>query len=189
MGHRLSKIYTKTGDGGETGLGDGSRIAKDHARVEALGCVDELNSHIGLLLTESLSGDIRSCLLQSQNDLFDLGGELSIPGYSMLDDSRVLRLETALDRLNAELAPLKEFILPGGSRPAAQAHIARTICRRAERSLVRLRREAPVHDVSLRYLNRLSDLLFVLARSLNRAAGGSDVLWQRTPPGDHETPA
>jgi cob(I)alamin adenosyltransferase len=122
-------------------------------------------------------------------DAFYRGGELSIPGYSMLDDSRVLRLETALDRLNAELAPLKEFILPGGSRPAAQAHIARTICRRAERSLVRLRREAPVHDVSLRYLNRLSDLLFVLARSLNRAAGGSDVLWQRTPPGDHETPA
>jgi cob(I)alamin adenosyltransferase len=189
MGHRLSKIYTRTGDGGETGLGDGSRIAKDHARIEALGCVDELNSHIGLLLTESLSDDVRSCLLQSQNDLFDLGGELSIPGHSMLDDNRVLRLEAALDRLNAELAPLKEFILPGGSRPAAQAHIARTICRRAERSLVRLRREAPVHDVSLRYLNRLSDFLFVLARSLNRAAGGSDVLWQRTPPGDHETPA
>jgi cob(I)alamin adenosyltransferase len=188
MGHRLSKIYTRTGDGGETGLGDGTRIAKDHARIEALGCVDELNSQIGLLLTEALSDDIRSCLLQSQNDLFDLGGELSIPGHSMLDDSRVLRLEAALDQLNAELAPLKEFILPGGSRPAAQAHVARTICRRAERSLVRLRREAPVQDVGVRYLNRLSDLLFVLARSLNRAAGGSDVLWQRTPPGQDKAP-
>ena len=188
MGHRLSKIYTRTGDGGETGLGDGSRIAKDHARIEALGCVDELNSQIGLLLTEALSDDVRSCLLQSQNDLFDLGGELSIPGYSMLDDSRVLRLEAVLDHLNAELSPLKEFILPGGSRPAAQAHVARTICRRAERSLVRLRRESPVQEVGLRYLNRLSDLLFVLARSLNRAAGGSDVLWQRTPPGEDQAP-
>jgi cob(I)alamin adenosyltransferase len=188
VGHRLSRIYTRTGDGGETGLGDGSRVAKDHPRIEALGCVDELNSHIGLLLTEQLPDDFRSCLLQCQNDLFDLGGELSIPGYSMLDDQRVLRLEAALDRYNDVLPPLKEFILPGGSRCAAHAHVARTICRRAERSLVRLRREAPVPDVSLRYLNRLSDLLFVLARSLNRAAGGSDILWQRTPPPGGEAP-
>ncbi|MGH8663011.1 MAG: cob(I)yrinic acid a,c-diamide adenosyltransferase [Burkholderiales bacterium] len=182
MGHRLSKIYTRTGDGGETGLGDGSRVDKDHARIEALGCVDELISQVGLLLTENLPEGVRLCLLTTQNDLFDLGGELSIPGYAMLDDDRVLRLEAALDRYNAELPPLKEFILPGGSPAAAQAHVARTVCRRAERSLVRLRREAPVQDASLRYLNRLSDLLFVLARSLNRAAGGSDVLWQRTPP-------
>ena len=188
MGHRLSRIYTRTGDGGETGLGDGSRVAKDHARIEALGCVDELNSQIGLLLTQTLSDDVRLCLLRTQNDLFDLGGELSIPGYAMIDDDRVLRLEAALDRHNAKLPPLKEFILPGGSPAAAHAHVARTICRRAERSLVRLRREAQVQDASLRYLNRLSDLLFVLARSLNRAAGGSDVLWQRTPPRDEKPP-
>jgi len=188
VGHRLSRIYTRTGDGGETGLGDGCRIAKDHARIEALGCVDELNSHIGLLLTEALPGDIEPCLMQIQNDLFDLGGELSIPGYVMIDDARVDRLETALDRYNEPLPPLKEFILPGGSRPAALAHVARTVCRRAERSLVRLRRDAPIQDVSLRYLNRLSDLLFVLARCLNRAAGGSDVLWQRTPPADGKSP-
>jgi cob(I)alamin adenosyltransferase len=182
VGHRLSRIYTRTGDGGETGLGDGSRVAKDHARIDALGCVDELNSQIGLLLTASLPDDMRRCLLAVQNDLFDLGGELSIPGYLLLDDDRVSRLEAALDHYNAELPPLKEFILPGGSPAAAQAHVARTVCRRAERSLVRLRRDASVQDASLRYLNRLSDLLFVLARSLNRAAGGSDVLWQRTPP-------
>jgi cob(I)alamin adenosyltransferase len=182
VGHRLSRIYTRTGDGGETGLGDGSLVAKDHARIEALGCVDELNSHIGLLLTLPLSGDVSQRLTEIQNDLFDLGGELSVPGYAMIDDGRVLRLEAALDRYNAELPALKEFILPGGSPAAAQAHIARTVCRRAERSLVQLRRDAAVQDASLRYLNRLSDLLFVLARILNRAAGGSDVLWQRTPP-------
>jgi cob(I)alamin adenosyltransferase len=184
VGHRLSRIYTRTGDGGETGLGDGSRVAKDHARIDALGCVDELNSHIGLLVTLPLSAEVRARLIEIQNDLFDLGGELSVPGYAMVDDSRVLRLETVLDRYNAELPPLQEFILPGGSAVAAQAHVARTVCRRAERSLVRLRREAAVRDASLRYLNRLSDLLFVLARSLNRAAGGSDVLWQRPPPQD-----
>jgi cob(I)alamin adenosyltransferase len=184
LGHRLSRIYTRTGDGGETGLGDGSRVGKDHARIEALGSVDELNSHIGLLLTEPLSDDVRARLLQVQNDLFDLGGELSIPGHTMIDEGRVRALEAALDHYNATLSPLKEFILPGGSRAAAQAHIARTVCRRAERSLVRLQREAPLEGAGLRYLNRLSDLLFVLARCLNRSAGGSDVLWQRTPPAD-----
>lgn len=181
MGHRLSRIYTRTGDGGETGLGDGSRVAKDDARIDALGDVDELNCHVGLLLVEPLPEDVRACLLRIQNDLFDLGGELSIPGYTMIDDARVDALESTLDRYNASLPALKEFILPGGSRAAAQAHVARALCRRAERSLVRLRRNATVQDASLRYLNRLSDLLFVLARTLNRAAGGSDVLWQRTP--------
>jgi cob(I)alamin adenosyltransferase len=188
VGHRLSRIYTRTGDSGETGLGDGSRVAKDHARIDALGCVDELSSQIGLLLAQTLPDDVRPGLLQTQNDLFDLGGELSIPGYAMLDDERVLRLEAALDRYNAELPPLKEFILPGGSPAAAQAHVARTVCRRAERSLVTLRRDAQVQDASLRYLNRLSDLLFVLARRLNRIAGGSDVLWQRTAPRDEKPP-
>lgn len=178
MGHRLSKIYTRTGDGGETGLGDGTRIAKDAACIETIGSVDELNSHIGLLLCESLPGDVRACLDQIQHDLFDLGGELSIPGTALLADERVDALESALDRWNAELAPLKEFILPGGSRAAALAHVARTVCRRAERSLVRAGRDATVRATALRYLNRLSDLLFVLARTLNQAAGMPDVLWR-----------
>lgn len=181
MGHRLSKIYTRTGDGGETGLGDGSRTPKDAARIDALGAVDELNSHVGLLLTEELPADIRSCLIRIQHDLFDLGGELSIPGYQLLTESQLERLEQWLDHYNAALPPLKEFILPGGSRAAAIAHVARTVCRRAERKLVSLGREAPPLGVNLMYLNRLSDLLFVLARVLNRAAGGHDVLWQRDP--------
>ncbi|HET6599409.1 MAG TPA: cob(I)yrinic acid a,c-diamide adenosyltransferase [Burkholderiaceae bacterium] len=188
MANRLSQIATRTGDDGTTGLGDGQRVPKNHLRVQAMGDVDELNSQLGLLLTEPLPDDVRELLIVIQHELFNLGGELSIPGYAMIDDERVLRLEAALDRHNAELPPLKEFILPGGSPAAAHAHVARTICRRAERSLVRLRREAPVQDASLRYLNRLSDLLFVLARSLNRAAGGSDVLWQRTPPRDEKPP-
>ncbi len=182
MGHRLSRIYTRTGDKGETGLGDGSRVGKDSARIEALGNVDELNSHIGLLLAESVPEDVRACLARVQHDLFDLGGELSIPGHVMLDDARIAGLERALDRYNAPLPALKEFILPGGSRAASQAHVARTVCRRAERSLVRLQREGTLAATGLRYLNRLSDLLFVLARTLNRAAGAPDVLWERTPP-------
>jgi cob(I)alamin adenosyltransferase len=182
LGHRLTRIYTRTGDSGETGLGDGSRVTKDAHRIHALGSVDELNSHLGLLLTEPLDGDVRACLERIQHDLFDLGGELSIPGHHMLTEEQLLDLEHLLDRYNATLPPLKEFVLPGGSRAAALAHVARTVCRRAERALVSL--EAESHDSALgvRYLNRLSDLLFVLARTLNRAAGGTDVLWQRAGP-------
>jgi len=183
MGHRLSKIYTRTGDGGETGLGDGTRTSKASARVEAMGHVDELNSHLGVLLAESLPEEIRAPLRQVQNDLFDLGGELSIPGHAMLAEAHLARLEGLLDRFNATLPPLKEFILPGGSRAAALAHVARTVCRRAERSLVRLSGESELPPYSIRYLNRLSDLFFVLARVLNRVAGGSDVLWRRAPDG------
>jgi cob(I)alamin adenosyltransferase len=178
MGHRLSKIYIRTGDQGTTGLGDGSRVAKDHARVEAFGTVDELNSVIGLLLAESLPADIRSALTDIQHDLFDLGGELCIPGRTSLTEAQVTGLETTLDRLNDDLAPLKEFILPGGTRAAALCHLARTVCRRAERRTITLSTSEHVPAASLKYLNRLSDLLFVMARALNRHAGQPDVLWQ-----------
>lgn len=178
MGHRLSKIYTRTGDKGTTGLGDGSRVPKDHVRVEAYGTVDELNSVIGLLLAEELPVEIRETLTDIQHDLFDLGGELSIPGRSAVADERVARLEAILDKLNAGLEPLKEFILPGGSRDAALAHLARTVCRRAERRVVTLSKREAVSETAVKYLNRLSDLLFVVARALNRKAGRSDVLWQ-----------
>jgi cob(I)alamin adenosyltransferase len=179
MGHRLSKIVTRTGDAGTTGLGDGSRVAKDSQRIEGIGAVDELNSTVGLLLSEGLPDDCASVLIDVQHDLFDLGGELSIPGYVAVTDAHVLRLETAVDRFNADLPPLKEFILPGGSRQASLAHIARTVCRRAERALVRLAQSEPVSDPSRKYLNRLSDLLFVLARVLNRDAKVGDVLWSK----------
>jgi len=182
VGHRLSRIVTRTGDGGETGLGDGSRVSKDSARIEALGCVDELNSQLGLLLTDVADEDLRCCLLRIQNDLFDLGGELSIPGYEMLTEDQLLALEGWLGQYNAALAPLKEFIIPGGSRAAAQAHVVRTVCRRAERSLVHLKEQDARPALGTRYLNRLSDLLFVLARVLNQRAGLPDVQWQRTPP-------
>jgi cob(I)alamin adenosyltransferase len=180
MGHRLSKIVTRTGDTGTTGLGDGSRVAKDSARIAAIGDVDELNSTLGVLAAESLPAPVAACLAAIQHDLFDLGGELSIPGYSAVTDAHVARLEDEVERMNADLTPLKEFILPGGTRPAAVAHVARTVCRRAERSLVNLANAAPpVSDAARRYLNRLSDLLFVLARTLNRTAGRTDVLWKR----------
>jgi len=179
MGHRLSKIVTRTGDAGTTGLGDGSRVAKDSARIAAIGEVDELNSTIGLLLTESLPAPIVACLTNAQHDLFDLGGELSVPGYEAVTDAHVSRLEEAVEAFNADLEPLKEFILPGGTRAAALAHVARTICRRAERAVVHLAASAPVSEPARRYLNRLSDLLFVLARALNSAAGRPDVLWKR----------
>lgn len=182
MGHRLSKIYTRTGDDGTTGLGDGSRTDKDSLRVEAFGDIDELNSLIGLLLTHDMSADAQNLLTNIQHDLFDLGGEVCIPGRTALDTDYVTRLEDQLDALNADLQPLKEFILPGGCAAAASCHLARTICRRAERHLVSLAREESVSDVALRYLNRLSDLLFVLARHLNLQAGQADVLWQ---PGRH----
>ncbi|WP_137718872.1 cob(I)yrinic acid a,c-diamide adenosyltransferase [Methylobacillus flagellatus] len=178
MGNRLSKIYTRTGDDGTTGLGDGSRIDKDSLRVEAMGDVDELNAVIGMLLTETLRDDVMAALTRVQHDLFDLGGEICIPGHAMVKAERVTQLEQFLDALNEPLEPLKEFILPGGSRGAAVCHLARTVCRRAERQLIRLSRESEVTTVSLQYLNRLSDLLFVLARALNRDAGQGDVLWK-----------
>lgn len=178
MGHRLSKIYTRTGDQGTTGLGDGTRVSKDHARVEAFGTVDELNSVIGLLLTETLPADIHAALTDIQHDLFDLGGELCIPGRTRMQEGQITRLENILDSLNADLPMLKEFILPGGSRPAALAHLARTVCRRAERRTIALAKSESVPPASIKYLNRLSDLLFVMARALNRHAGQPDVLWQ-----------
>ena len=180
MGNRLSKIYTRTGDDGTTGLGDGSRVEKNSPRVEAYGTTDELSSVIGMLLALGQRDDIVALLTEVQHDLFDLGGELSIPGHRVLKEQRVDALESALDDLNAGLSPLKEFILPGGSQSAATCHLARTVCRRAERALVALQRDDPSGvELGLRYLNRLSDLLFVLARKLNRHAGVSDVLWRR----------
>jgi cob(I)alamin adenosyltransferase len=179
MGHRLSRIVTKTGDAGTTGLGDGSRVGKDTARIASIGDVDELNSTLGVLLAEEVPIAIREVLTAVQHDLFDLGGELSIPGHQAVTDAHVERLEAAVETFNAELAPLKEFILPGGTHAAAVAHVARTVCRRAERSLVHLAATSAVGEPSRRYLNRLSDLLFVIARILNRAAGASDVLWQK----------
>lgn len=177
MANRLSKIYTRTGDSGTTGLADGARVPKYDLRVQAMGDVDELNAVLGLLLVEDLPADVRRVLLGVQHDLFDLGGELCMPGHTLMQAARVMALEEALDGWNAELAPLKEFILPGGSRAAAVCHLARTVCRRAERILHQLHVQSAVTPVSLQYLNRLSDLLFVLCRSLNQHAGVPDVLW------------
>ncbi len=177
MGNRLSKIYTRTGDKGTTGLGDGSRVDKDSLRVEAYGTVDELNSTIGLVLAAPLPEPVKTALNRIQHELFDLGGELCMPGYTMIPDSYVTQLETDLDRFNEALPPLKDFILPGGTEAAARCHLARTVCRRAERHTVSLTREEDINEVSVRYLNRLSDLLFVLARVLARAEGGQEVIW------------
>lgn len=180
MGHRLSKIYTRTGDGGSTGLGDGSRIDKDSNRVEAYGSVDELNSAIGCVLAlPGIPENIADKLLDIQHDLFDLGGELCIPGQEMITVKYVDKLENWLDELNEELPMLKEFILPGGSQAAAACHLARTICRRTERRVWTLARNETVIEATPKYLNRLSDLLFVMARSLARHDGGSEVLWKR----------
>ena len=178
LGHRLSKIYTRTGDAGTTGLGDGSRVGKDSPRIAALGDTDELNSLVGLLLCEPLPADVRELLVGVQHDLFDLGGEVCIPGHRMVAEAQVLSLDELLARYNRKLAPLKEFILPGGTRPAALAHLARTVCRRAERSLVALGRAEEIGAAPRQYLNRLSDLLFVLGRTLNRAGRRGDVLWR-----------
>lgn len=181
MGHRLSKIYTRTGDQGSTGLGDGSRVAKDHVRVEAFGTVDELNAQVGLLRAELDSEhEAQKLLGDVQHDLFDLGGELCIPGHVMLKPEQVLLLEKEIDRLNEVLPPLKEFILPGGSRAACLAHVARTVCRRAERRVYTLAQSEAIAPLPLQYLNRLSDYLFVLARALARENGGSEVLWNRS---------
>jgi cob(I)alamin adenosyltransferase len=178
MGNRLSKIYTRTGDDGSTGLGDGTRVSKDSARVAAYGTVDELNSGIGLLLATSLPESVQEELVAVQHQLFDLGGELCIPGHSAIFEADVERLEQVLDRYNADLPPLKDFILPGGGEAAARCHLARTVCRRAERELVTLSRHDAVRPEAIRYLNRLSDLLFVLARVLARASGHGEVLWK-----------
>jgi cob(I)alamin adenosyltransferase len=179
MANRLTRIYTRTGDGGTTGLADGSRVPKDSLRIEAIGAVDELNSVLGVLLAEPLPEEMRSCITGVQHDLFDLGGELSRPGHPIMTAAHVARLEAALERYNAALAPLADFVLPGGSRPAALAHVARAVCRRAERRLVALASREAVPAAGSQYLNRLSDLLFVAARVLNREAGRPDVLWEQ----------
>ncbi|MEI7917199.1 MAG: cob(I)yrinic acid a,c-diamide adenosyltransferase [Methylophilaceae bacterium] len=177
MANRLTKIYTRTGDTGTTGLGDGSRVNKDSLRIDALGDVDELNAVIGILLTEPLPELIRTTLDDVQHDLFDVGGEICIPGYTMLKTERVASLENVLDELNETLESLKEFILPGGTRASAYCHLARTVCRRAERSMIKLNRDETVTVISLQYINRLSDLLFVMCRSINHASNVTDVLW------------
>ena len=179
MGHRLSRIYTRTGDDGTTGLADGSRVAKDSARVEAMGDVDELNSLIGAVLVHPIRDDVAELLHDVQHALFDVGGELAIPGAVTVTDEYVTRLELALDRLNGELPMLKEFILPGGGAAAVAAHVARAVCRRAERRLLNLSREAEVNAASRRYLNRLSDLLFVASRVLAVGDRG-EVFWDAT---------
>jgi cob(I)alamin adenosyltransferase len=179
MGHRLSKIYTRTGDQGETGLGDGSRIGKDTPRVESLGTVDELNSVLGLILSKSPPQPARDILTEIQHRLFDLGGELSIPGHGLISAQHVEYLEQRLDEMNSELPMLKEFILPGGCESAALCHVARAVCRRAERRLITLAATQDLNPLCIPYLNRLSDLLFVMARSLNRAAQQADVFWSR----------
>lgn len=179
MGYRLSKITTRTGDDGSTGLADGRRVRKHSARITALGEVDELNSQLGAVLCEDLPDDVRQALLQLQHDLFDLGGELALPEHLAVHPAHIARLEAWTQAMNAELSPLTEFILPGGSRAAAQTHVARAVARRAERALVALAEQEPVSLHLLGYLNRVSDVLFVLARHLNRVAQEPDVLWRR----------
>ena len=178
MGNRLSKIYTRTGDDGTTGLGDGTRVAKDDPRVAAYGTVDEANCAIGLLLATGVPADIEALLTSVQHQLFDLGGELCIPGHAAISDADVAALERALDGYNAGLPALKEFILPGGGEAAARCHVARTVVRRAERATVTLAAAEAVRPEPVRYLNRLSDLLFVLARVLARAGGHGEVTWR-----------
>ncbi|HNR92965.1 MAG TPA: cob(I)yrinic acid a,c-diamide adenosyltransferase [Dokdonella sp.] len=178
MGNRLSKIYTRTGDDGSTGLGDGSRVGKDNPRVGAYGAVDELNSALGVVLACEVPEAVRDVLTRVQHELFNLGGELCIPGMALVHAAEIERLERELDGFNEDLPPLKDFILPGGGMAAAQCHLARTICRRAEREVVALSRTESVRAEAMRYLNRLSDLLFVIARVLARASAHGEVLWQ-----------
>lgn len=191
MGHRLSKIYTRTGDDGKTSLGTGERLDKFDIRIEVHGAIDETNSAIGMLLAEAgadITPEIRQTLLDIQNELFEAGAELSCPGYASLDAAQVEKLETELDALNAELPPLQEFVLPGGNRAAASCHVARTTCRRAERVAWAMAKKFPVNEQLLRYLNRLSDYLFVLARTLARKDGGEEALWRkRLSPGGPES--
>ncbi len=179
MGNRLSKIYTRTGDAGTTGLGDGSRVAKISPRMHAIGEVDELNCNLGLLLAEPLRPDMHALLLDIQHDLFDLGGELSIPDSTFIKDSAVSKLEQAIDLYNDELPPLKEFVLPGGSRAAAVCHMGRAVCRRVERAVLELAAEETVNAQTSTFLNRLSDLLFVCARVIARDSGAGEVMWSR----------
>ena len=178
MGNRLTQIATRTGDDGSTGLGDNTRVSKASGRPHAMGDVDELNSHIGLLLCESLPADMRELLIDVQHQLFNLGGELSMPGYELLKDDGLLQLDNALARYNAELPRLQEFILPAGTRAACQAHVCRTVARRAERAVVGLQEGEAMRAAPRQYLNRLSDLLFVLSRVLNRQDGGAEVYWK-----------
>ncbi len=178
MGNRLSKIYTKTGDDGTTGLGDGTRVPKDCARVDAYGTVDELNSAIGIVLACEVPDGVRDVLTRVQHELFNLGGELCIPGMALVHAAEITRLENELDALNEPLPPLKDFILPGGGLAAAHCHLARTICRRAERAVVSLGRVEVVRAEATHYLNRLSDLLFVISRVLARASAHGEVIWQ-----------
>jgi cob(I)alamin adenosyltransferase len=180
MGNRLSRIVTRTGDDGSTGLGDGTRVRKDAARIEALGSVDELNCTLGVLLSNELPEEAAAaCLTEVQHDLFDLGGEIAVPGTIAVDEERVAWLDSRLEEFNRDLPPLKEFVLPGGGTSASASHIARAVCRRAERSCWALARSEPMSPIALRYLNRLSDLLFVLARRFARAERGSEPLWNR----------
>ena len=180
MGNRLSKIYTRTGDDGSTGLGDGSRVAKDSLRVGAYGTVDEANSCIGVVLAQAdIGADVLDCLTRVQHQLFDLGGELCIPGMALIQDGDIDALERDLDAFNEPLPPLKDFILPGGGAAAAHCHVARTVARRAERDVIALSRAEPVRAQAIRYLNRLSDLLFVIARVLARNSGAGEVIWER----------
>jgi len=179
MTNRLTKIYTRTGDQGKTGLADGSRVDKFHARIESLGNIDELNSIIGILLTEKLPSDKKAILERIQHDLFDIGGELSIPNHTKIDDKKIDFLENSLDDMNNELQPLKEFILPGGSKTSSYCHLARTVCRRVERNLFKLAQTDKVNEASLKYINRLSDTLFVLARFLNKINQFDDIFWKK----------
>lgn len=178
MGHRLSKIYTRTGDKGDTGLGDGSRVEKDNIRVEAFGTVDELNSIIGMVLAHEIPPNVQDCLNKIQHHLFDLGGELCIPGHNALDETYITYLESTLDGFNDDLPNLKEFILPSGGKATSACHLGRTVCRRAERRVVTLAKEENISPFSIKYLNRLSDLLFVITRVLARHENGGEVLWQ-----------
>jgi cob(I)alamin adenosyltransferase len=178
MGNRLTQIATRTGDAGTTGLGDNTRVSKNSLRVHAMGDVDELNSHIGVLLCEPMPEDVRALLVEIQHQLFNLGGELSIPGFELLKPEAVLALDEALAGYNEQLPRLQEFILPAGTRAASQAHVCRTVARRAERAVVALGNEEAIKDAPRQYLNRLSDLMFVLARVLNRMDGGDDVYWK-----------
>jgi cob(I)alamin adenosyltransferase len=179
MARRLTRISTRTGDDGTTGLADGARVPKDDARLEAIGAVDELNSAVGLLLAEDLVPSMRATLAPIQHDLLDIGGELALPGHALLDQGHLERLDRELEALNSKLPPLADFVLPGGTRAAAAAHLARTVCRRAERRLVTLDRRDAVAPLLLKYLNRLSDLLFVAARALNLEEGRPEGVWEQ----------
>jgi len=178
MGHRLSKIYTRTGDDGTTGLGNGRRTNKDNARIEAIGAIDELNCSLAVVLVQELPSELRDCLIAIQHQLFDLGGELSIPGQSVIGEADVVHIEKLIERFNTDLPPLREFILPGGGKAAVHCHMARAICRRAERRMVTLQHQETVNPASSGFVNRLSDLLFVIARLLARAAGESEMFWR-----------